>query len=92
VTINKLLKPHSGPDMTTAINLFLRQTARENDLPFRLSSRPQSVGASTVEINGQGQVPNGSAVLEQVWDGIVHRRVVISLQSQTLRSVHTHAP
>jgi DNA-damage-inducible protein J len=29
-----------GLDMTTAINLFLRQTVRERDLPFVLSARP----------------------------------------------------
>jgi DNA-damage-inducible protein J len=30
-----------GLDMTTAINIFLRQTVRRNDLPFVLGSRPK---------------------------------------------------
>jgi DNA-damage-inducible protein J len=34
-----------GLDMTTAINLFLRQTVRERDLPFVLSAKPQPVRA-----------------------------------------------
>ena len=29
-----------GLDMTTAINLFLRQTVRQNDLPFTLTTNP----------------------------------------------------
>ncbi len=31
-----------GLDMTTAVNLFLRQTVRQNDLPFVLSNLPQN--------------------------------------------------
>ena len=31
-----------GLDMTTAVNLFLRQTVRQNDLPFVLSTLPQN--------------------------------------------------
>ena len=31
-----------GLDMTTAINLFLRQTVRENDLPFVLTTNATS--------------------------------------------------
>jgi len=31
-----------GLDMSTAINLFLRQTVRQNDLPFVLSTRAKS--------------------------------------------------
>jgi len=30
-----------GLDMTTAINLFLRQTVRQNDLPFVLTTNPK---------------------------------------------------
>jgi DNA-damage-inducible protein J len=35
-----------GLDMTTAINLFLRQTVRERDLPFILSTKstPSKIG------------------------------------------------
>ncbi len=31
-----------GLDMTTAVNLFLRQTVRQNDLPFVLTNLPQN--------------------------------------------------
>ena len=31
-----------GLDMTTAINLFLRQTVRQNDLPFILTTNVES--------------------------------------------------
>ena len=30
-----------GLDMTTAINLFLRQTVRANDIPFVLTTKPE---------------------------------------------------
>jgi DNA-damage-inducible protein J len=29
-----------GLDMSTAVNIFLRQTVRQNDLPFGLTARP----------------------------------------------------
>ena len=35
-----------GLDMTTAINLFLRQTVRQNDLPFVLSTNVKPNKAS----------------------------------------------
>ena len=35
-----------GLDMTTAINLFLRQTVRQNDLPFVLTTNSNSDKAS----------------------------------------------
>lgn len=31
-----------GLDMTTAINLFLRQTVRQNDLPFVVTTNPKT--------------------------------------------------
>lgn len=31
-----------GLDMTTAINLFLRQTIRQNDLPFTLTTKTKA--------------------------------------------------
>ena len=31
-----------GLDMTTAINLFLRQTVRDNDIPFVLTTKTQT--------------------------------------------------
>ncbi|MCP5176991.1 MAG: type II toxin-antitoxin system RelB/DinJ family antitoxin [Moraxellaceae bacterium] len=36
-----------GLDMTTAVNLFLRQTVRQKDLPFVLSTLPQNKPVQT---------------------------------------------
>jgi antitoxin component of RelBE/YafQ-DinJ toxin-antitoxin module len=40
--------------MTTAINLFLRQTVRERDLPFILSTRPAAQRAGKTLAYGRG--------------------------------------
>jgi DNA-damage-inducible protein J len=45
-----------GLDMTTAINLFLRQTVRERDLPFILSTRSTSGKASDSLAYGRGSM------------------------------------
>ncbi|GHU76644.1 hypothetical protein FACS189461_4460 [Spirochaetia bacterium] len=31
-----------GLDMSTAVNIFLRQTVRQNDLPFVLTAKPRA--------------------------------------------------
>ena len=41
-----------GLDMTTAINLFLRQTIRQNDLPFILTTKIKPVKKSRDEMFG----------------------------------------
>lgn len=41
-----------GLDMTTAINLFLRQTVRQNDLPFVLTTNPTPTKKSREEMFG----------------------------------------
>ena len=41
-----------GLDMTTAINLFLRQTVRQNDLPFILTTNVKPVKKSRDEMFG----------------------------------------
>ena len=41
-----------GLDMTTAINLFLRQTIRQNDLPFILTTNLKPVKRSRNEMFG----------------------------------------
>jgi DNA-damage-inducible protein J len=45
-----------GLDMTTAINLFLRQTVRERDLPFILSTRSTSTKAGNTLAYGRGSM------------------------------------
>jgi DNA-damage-inducible protein J len=45
-----------GLDMTTAINLFLRQTVRERDLPFILSARPAAQRAGQALAYGRGSM------------------------------------
>ncbi|MDR1728944.1 MAG: type II toxin-antitoxin system RelB/DinJ family antitoxin [Acidobacteriota bacterium] len=45
-----------GLDMTTAINLFLRQTVRERDLPFVLSAKPASAKKSRPLAYGRGSM------------------------------------
>jgi DNA-damage-inducible protein J len=45
-----------GLDMTTAINLFLRQTVRERDLPFVLSTRPAARKAGQALVYGRGSM------------------------------------
>jgi DNA-damage-inducible protein J len=45
-----------GLDMTTAINLFLRQTVRERDLPFVLSTRPMSAQENNTLAYGRGSM------------------------------------
>ena len=41
-----------GLDMTTAINLFLRQTVRQNDLPFTLTAHPVKPKKTRAEMFG----------------------------------------
>ena len=41
-----------GLDMTTAINLFLRQTVRQNDLPFILTANPVKQKKTRAEMFG----------------------------------------
>ncbi|MDR2113683.1 MAG: type II toxin-antitoxin system RelB/DinJ family antitoxin [Bifidobacteriaceae bacterium] len=51
-----------GLDMTTAINLFLRQTVRDNDLPFAPSTRSSSVRSF------EGRLPYGFGSLrDKIW-------------------------
>jgi DNA-damage-inducible protein J len=45
-----------GLDMTTAINLFLRQTVRERDLPFILSTNPTPAKTSHALAYGRGSM------------------------------------
>jgi DNA-damage-inducible protein J len=45
-----------GLDMTTAINLFLRQTVRERDLPFVLSTKPTSAKTGNSLAYGRGSM------------------------------------
>jgi DNA-damage-inducible protein J len=45
-----------GLDMTTAINLFLRQTVRERDLPFILSAKPSSPETRHALAYGRGSM------------------------------------
>ncbi|MDR1088423.1 MAG: type II toxin-antitoxin system RelB/DinJ family antitoxin [Coriobacteriales bacterium] len=45
-----------GLDMTTAINLFLRQTVRERDLPFILSTRSTPEKTSKALAYGRGSM------------------------------------
>jgi DNA-damage-inducible protein J len=45
-----------GLDMTTAINLFLRQTVRERDLPFVLSTKSMSMKAGNGLAHGRGSM------------------------------------
>ncbi|MDR2486570.1 MAG: type II toxin-antitoxin system RelB/DinJ family antitoxin [Clostridiales Family XIII bacterium] len=45
-----------GLDMTTAINLFLRQTVREQDLPFILSTKPAPTRAGNGLVFGRGSM------------------------------------
>jgi DNA-damage-inducible protein J len=45
-----------GLDMTTAINLFLRQTVRERDLPFVLSAKPMSAKSGNALAYGRGSM------------------------------------
>jgi DNA-damage-inducible protein J len=45
-----------GLDMTTAINLFLRQTVRERDLPFILSTKPTPTKTSHALAHGRGSM------------------------------------
>jgi DNA-damage-inducible protein J len=45
-----------GLDMTTAINLFLRQTVRERDLPFILSTKPTTAQAKNTLAFGRGSM------------------------------------
>jgi DNA-damage-inducible protein J len=45
-----------GLDMTTAINLFLRQTVRERDLPFILSTRPSLMKTGKTLAYGRGSM------------------------------------
>jgi DNA-damage-inducible protein J len=45
-----------GLDMTTAINLFLRQTVRERDLPFVLSTRQISAKMNNTLAYGRGSM------------------------------------
>ena len=56
-----------GLDMTTAINLFLRQTVRENDLPFRLSTDTKPVGGSPVEPPGARPAYGLGSLKGQIW-------------------------
>ena len=41
-----------GLDMSTAINLFLRQTVRQNDLPFVLTTNPEKPKKTRAEMFG----------------------------------------
>ena len=41
-----------GLDMSTAINMFLRQTVRQNDIPFILTTNPKSAKKSRDEMFG----------------------------------------
>jgi DNA-damage-inducible protein J len=45
-----------GLDMTTAVNLFLRQTVRERDLPFVLTTRQSSRKAGNALAYGRGSM------------------------------------
>jgi DNA-damage-inducible protein J len=45
-----------GLDMTTAINLFLRQTVRERDLPFILSAKPSTARTGKDLAYGRGSM------------------------------------
>jgi DNA-damage-inducible protein J len=45
-----------GLDMTTAINLFLRQTVRERDLPFILSAKPATTRTGNALAYGRGSM------------------------------------
>jgi DNA-damage-inducible protein J len=45
-----------GLDMTTAINLFLRQTVRERDLPFILSTKSMSSKTGNALAYGRGSM------------------------------------
>jgi DNA-damage-inducible protein J len=45
-----------GLDMTTAINLFLRQTVRERDLPFILSTKPAPMKTGKALAYGRGSM------------------------------------
>jgi DNA-damage-inducible protein J len=45
-----------GLDMTTAINLFLRQTVRERDLPFILSTKSASAKTNNALMYGRGSM------------------------------------
>lgn len=38
-----------GINMTTAVNMFLRQTIRENGIPFELKLTPNKVTAEAIE-------------------------------------------
>ncbi|MCL2047556.1 MAG: type II toxin-antitoxin system RelB/DinJ family antitoxin [Defluviitaleaceae bacterium] len=41
-----------GLDMSTAINMFLRQTIRQNELPFVLSANVKPINKSRLEMFG----------------------------------------
>jgi len=45
-----------GLDMTTAISLFLRQTVRERDLPFVLSTKAAPVASRVEPAYGRGSM------------------------------------
>jgi DNA-damage-inducible protein J len=43
-----------GLDMTTAVNLFLRQTVRMNDIPFVLSTKTDRPNSTSKLVFGRG--------------------------------------
>ncbi|MDR3360159.1 MAG: type II toxin-antitoxin system RelB/DinJ family antitoxin [Bifidobacteriaceae bacterium] len=59
-----------GLDMTTAINLFLRQTVREGDLPFVLSAKPTSRTSSREIPYGRGSMKGKMWVADDFDDPI----------------------